>query len=199
MLHGTRLGWLGIRGKVSMKAGLSRWLQAPPVTGWCALAGAIAAVAVPTMLRFAVRGSVTGCEFTPYLPFILIAAILLGWWQAAGVALASVAVLGGLFVGPQAAMAQRDCFESGAAVFLASSAVVVGVAVVVRRLIGNLQRRGTDEGSGGIVFSVEQGEVWASWYGQDLPLRLGPQRKVARMMKEFLAGAQAAKGAAQSD
>lgn len=182
-----------------MKAHLTRWLQEPPVTGWYALAGAIAALAVPTAFRFAMRGSVTGCEFTPYLPFVLLAAILLGWWQAGAIALASVAVLGGLFVGPQAAIAQKDCFVSGAAVFMASSALIVGVAILIRRLIGNLQRRGADEGSGGIVFSVEQGEVWASWYGQGAPLRLGPQRKVVRMMEEFLAGAQAARGATRSD
>lgn len=182
-----------------MKAGLARWLQEPPVTGWCALVGAIAAVAAPTIFRFAVRGTVTGCEFTPYLPFVLLAAILIGWWQSAAVALASVAVLGGLFVGPQAAIAQRDCFVSGAALFLASSAVIVGIAIVVRRVIGSLQRRGADEGPGGIVFSLEQGEVWASWYGQGAPLRLGPQRKVARMMKEFLAGAESAKDATTTD
>ena len=80
-----------------------------------------------------------------------------------------------------------------------SARACVAVAILVRRLIGNLQRRGADEGSGGIVFSVEQGEVWASWYGQGAPLRLGPQRKVARMMEEFLAGAEQAKGAARSD
>ena len=170
------------------------------MTGWYALVGAIAAVAVPTIFRFAVSGSVTGCEFTPYLPFVLLAAILLGWWQAVALALASVAVLGGLFVGPQAAILQKDCFVSGASIFLGSSAVIVGVAILVRRLIGNLQRRGADEASGGIVFSVEQGEVWASWYGQGAPLRLGPQRKVARMMEEFLAGAEEqGKGAARSD
>ena len=70
-----------------------------PLTGWLALLGAIAAVALPTVVRVAVNGVVTGCEFTPYLPFVLISAILLGWKHAIAVALASVVVLGGLFFG----------------------------------------------------------------------------------------------------
>ena len=182
-----------------MKAGLTRWLRQPPVTGWYALLGGIAAVAFPTIVRAAVSGSITGCEFTPYLPFVLLAAILLGWWQAGAVALASVAVLGGLFVGPQAAIAQKACFISGAGLFLASSSALVAVAVMARRAIHSQERSGAEEGSGGIVFSVEGGEVWASWNGQEAPLRLGPQRNVARTMREFLAGARPADGSTPAD
>ncbi|HWL75611.1 MAG TPA: hypothetical protein VNQ74_17220, partial [Burkholderiaceae bacterium] len=69
------------------------------MSGWLALLCGIGAVAVPTIVRVAVNGVVTGCEFTPYLPFVLLSAIFLGWKQAIAVALASVAVLGGLFFG----------------------------------------------------------------------------------------------------
>src|SRR5579864_3654662 len=105
MLLWRSTGSLGIGGKGSMKADLTGWLEEPPVTGRYALVGAIAAVAVPTIFRFAVSGSVTGCEFTPYLPFVLLAAILLGWWQAVALAFASVAVLGGCSPAPR----QRSC------------------------------------------------------------------------------------------
>ena len=67
--------------------------------GWLALACGMAAVWLPTVVRAAVNGVVTGCEFTPYIPFVLICAILLRWWQAAIVALVSVAILGGMFEG----------------------------------------------------------------------------------------------------
>jgi len=62
------------------QTGLHRWLQAPLVTGRLALLCGIAAVAVPTIVRAAIDGVVTGCEFTPYLPFVLITALALGWW-----------------------------------------------------------------------------------------------------------------------
>ena len=115
-----------------IRADLSRWLQVPPTTGPTALLCGILAVALPTIVRAAVSGAVTGCEFTPYLPFVLISAILLSWWQASAVALVSVAILGGLFVAPvESLMAQ--CFISGAAIFLASSATMIGVVVLIRR------------------------------------------------------------------
>jgi hypothetical protein len=44
-----------------------------------------------------------------------------------------------------------------------------------------------DDASGGVVFSLDKGEVWASWNGQGIPVRLGSQRRVARMMLDFLA------------
>jgi hypothetical protein len=47
--------------------------------------------------------------------------------------------------------------------------------------------RGSDESAGGIVFSLEKGEVWASWYGQGAPVLLGSQRKVSEMMSDYLA------------
>ena len=144
-------------------------------------------IALPTIARAAINGTVTGCEFTPYLPFVLISAILIGWWQASAVALVSVAILGGLFVAPPVVQLERPCFLAGAGMFLAASGAMIGTAVLVRRAFAGLQRRGADEAGGGIVFSVEQGEVWASWYGQGAPVRLGAERKVAETMRRFLA------------
>jgi hypothetical protein len=165
---------------------LVRLVSAPPSGGWQALVLGILLVAVPTIIRLAIAGTVTGCEFTPYLPFVLVSAILLRWWQAGVVVLASIAIMGGLFVGPQGPLFDAACFASAAATFLASSAAMIGVALLVRRTIFALQKRGRDS-SGGVIFSLEGGEVWASWHGQDLPLRLGSQKRVAEMMKDFLA------------
>jgi hypothetical protein len=166
-----------------IRAGLTRWLQGPPLNGRNALLCVVAAIAIPTVIRAAVSGVVTGCEFTPYLPFVLISALLLRWWKAAFVALASVAILGGLFAGPHQAAA---CFIPSAGIFLASSATMIGVLVLIRGVIAAIQSRGPDGPSDGIVFSLENDEVWASWYGEGPPLRLGSQQRVSRMMKDFL-------------
>ena len=166
-------------------ADLNRWLRSPPLSGWAALAGMIAAVAIPTAVRGAINGDITGCEFTPYLPFVLGAAILLRWWQAAIVALSSVAIMGGLFQG--LLLHPASCFTPAAAIFLGSSAVMIGLSIMLRRMAAAMQDRGRDESAGGIVFSLDNGEIWASWYGQGAPVRLGSQRKVSEMMKDFLA------------
>jgi hypothetical protein len=169
-----------------VRAGLVRLLSAPALGGWKALLLGILLVAIPTLVRLATEGTVTGCEFTPYLPFVLISAILLRSWQAGAVALASVAIMGGLFVGPPGPLFDAVCFASAAMIFLASSAAIIGIALLVRRTISALQKRGRDS-SGGVIFSLERGEVWASWHGQDLPVRLGSQKRVSEMMKDFLA------------
>jgi len=161
--------------------GFGRWLRLPVLSDWQALLCGVVAVGIPTLVRAAVNGEVTGCEFTPYLPFVLISAVLLRWWQAGIVALASVAIMGDLFSGSMSVM---PCFVPAAAIFLASSAAMIGVAMLLRRCI---QDRSTEQPSGGIVFSLEKGEVWASWYGDGQPVRLGTERKVAVMMEDFLA------------
>ena len=166
-----------------IRAGLTRWLSGPPLAGGYALLCGVAAIALPTLVRAAVNGVVTGCEFTPYLPFVLLAAILLRWWQAGAVALASVAILGGLFFGP---LNNEACFVSSAGIFLAASAMMIGVVIMIRGVMVVLQGRGADESSE-IVFSLEEGEVWASWNGHGPSLRLGSQNNVAEMMEDFLA------------
>ena len=165
----------------------ARWLEGPAFTGWQAhLAGALV-VAVPTIARVAINGWVTGCEFTLYLPFVLLAAILLRWWQAAGVALASVAIMGGLITGPMPEHLMSECFISAASVFLAGSAVTIVTVVLMRRVLAASQNWRAMEYAGGIVFSLRDDEVWASLYGSDQPVRLGSQEKVEYMMADFLA------------
>jgi len=163
------------------------------MTGPLGILCGITAVALPTIVRASVDGVVTGCEFTPYLPFVLLSAILLRWWQAGAVALASVAVMGGLFLGPPTAFVTSVCFRSGAGLFLVSSAMMIGVVILIRRAFAAVRSRGADESLGGIVFSLEEGQVWASWYGQGPPVLLGSQTRVSRMMKDFLAQAEVGK------
>ena len=173
-----------------------RWFQPPLLLGPEALLWGLVAVAIPTAIRAAVDGTVTGCEFTPYLPFVLASAIMMRWWAAGAVALLCVAIMGGLFGGP--AHHDISCFVDSSAIFLASSAFMIGAAVLVRRTIKGLQTRGGDETLGGIVFSLEDGQVWASWYGQDSPVLLGSQRRVSEMMEDFLAQGRVANRLARS-
>ena len=183
MLNKRILGFMP-EGLPMIRAAFSRWLSAPVLRGWRALACGLIAVGLPTLVRAAINGEVTGCEFTPYLPFVLVSAILLRWWQASVVALASVAVMGGLFEGLPSQQLTLACFAPSAAVFLGAAAGLIAFASVLRWLITGLQT--PNEEAGGIVFSLDRGEVWASWYGHAYPLRLGTRRKVARMMEDFL-------------
>ena len=166
---------------------LKAWLLQPPMAGRLALLCGVILLALPTVIRAALDGIVTGCEFTPYLPFVLLSAILLRWWQASLVALASVAILGLLFIGPPYELVASTCFMSSAGIFIAASAVMIGTVVLVRRVIAAIQSRGADEVSGEIVFSLEKEQVWASWYGQGPPVRLGSENRVSEMMEDFLA------------
>ena len=143
-----------------IRAHATRLLSASVVNGWVALLCMVAAVAVPTALRAAVNGVVTGCEFTPYLPFVLISAIMLRWWQAGLVALTSVAVMAGVFEG--SLLHPMPCFLPSAGMFLASSAAMICVTLLARRLIASFLNHDLDEAQGGIVFSLEKGEVWVS-------------------------------------
>jgi hypothetical protein len=172
---------------------LTQSFNAPAVSGGPAILVGIAAVGLPTLVRAAINGAVTGCEFTPYLPFVLLSAILIGSWQAGLVALASVATLGGLFIGPSARFLETPCFVSGAATFLGASAMVIGVVIAIRRGLAARGQSGADERSGGVIFSLDRGQVWASWYGQGPPVLLGSQQRVGEMMKDFLAHEELAK------
>lgn len=166
---------------------LRQWFAKPPLEGRLALLSAIAALITATAIRAAVDGAVTGCEFTPYLPFVLLSAIWLRWWQAALIALVSVPVLGMLFIATPDHLLHSHCFLSSSAIFLAASAAMIGFVMLCRGLFVALHRPGADESQGGVVFSLEDGEVWASWYGRGRPVLLGSEDKVSLMMHDFLA------------
>jgi hypothetical protein len=50
-----------------------------------------------------------------------------------------------------------------------------------------LQRRRDDPYADGIIFSLDNGEVWASWNGSGQATHLGPRERVEAMMEDFLA------------
>ena len=164
-----------------------RWLQGPPLTGRLALLCGIATTAGATATRVAIDDMVMGCEFTIFLPFVLLAALLLRWWQASLVALASALLYGFIFVGTPADMLGSHCFLPSSAMFFLASGAMIGFVLVARALFHAMHVPGEDERSGGIVFSLEDDKVWATWYGQGPPVMLGSEAKVSSMMEDFLA------------
>ena len=178
---------------MTRQALLNRWLEGDVLTGRLALLLALAVVAVPTAIRVGVDGVVTGIAVTPYFPFMMLAAILLAWWAAGLVALVSATIADILFIGPpnQFLETPTDLFAVG--MFLLGSGLMIGFVALVRRA-AELHRNGRkDAPSSGIVFSLEKGEAWASWYERPLKVRLGQQEEVAAMMEDFLAQLELAK------
>lgn len=171
----------------SRSAVLKTVLRAAPLNaGWALLFG-VAAIIVPTFIRAAVPGSGPGIVFTLYIPFVLLAALLLRARHAALVALGSAVVANFLFMGHpfRIALAPGDLFGVGA--FLLSSALIIGFVRAARRLVTDPGPPATGEEARGVVFSAEGGQAWASWYNARPSVRLGPQTEVAVMMEDFLA------------
>jgi hypothetical protein len=163
---------------------LRKWLVATPVTGKAALMVAIAAVALPTFYRLALDGVVKGIGYCPYLPFILLSALFLGWRKSAVVALVSVAIADELFVGSRFQIVEGPTDMLGDLGFLVVSALIIGLVQAIRTALEDLV--GPTAG-GGIIFSLRDGVAWASWPTAGYHLRLGPQDDVVEMMKDFLA------------
>jgi hypothetical protein len=148
----------------------------------------IVAIAVPTIIRFVVAHEVSGVAFSPYVPFVLLTAVMLKWTHAAAVALISAAVADLLFVEPLFELLAGPTDAFGIAIFLASSALMI-ILVRASRFIVHARPKPVPSGETetGIIFSLEKGQAWASWSDSGRPLRLGPESEVAEMMKDFLA------------
>lgn len=158
------------------------WLLRAPIGGIPAFLYGLAAIAVPTLIRVAVDGVVSGTAFIPYIPFVLLSALLLEWRYAVGVALASVIIADMMFVDPRYVFVAGPTDVFGMTVFLAASAIAICLVRACKTYI----RGGRPIGEG-IIFSLEQGQAWASWYRSGSSVRLGSKDEVAAMMKDFLA------------
>lgn len=161
--------------------GLNGWMLAPSITGARAVAWTAAAVAVPTLIRAAVDGFVSGCELTIYLPFVLLVALGMGWKHAAAAAAASVVAAQLMFLSLGHPFSLGSCDIYSIAVLLLGSAAIIGFVEAFRSFLA--RRSGS---SGGIVFSMRDGKAWASWYGHPVPVQLGSEEEVTEMMEDFL-------------
>jgi len=161
-------------------------LLTPSISGARAIFYTILAAGVPTFIRAGVAGFVSGCELTIYLPFVLFAAVFMGWKYGLATALTSAVLAQFVVMGLHHSFLASACSIYSMSVFSIGSGVIIAAVHGLRRLIGS---RSDLPGSsdGGIIFSLEKGQAWASWYGQSLHVQLGPQSEVAEMMEDFLA------------
>jgi len=122
-----------------------------------------------------------------YFPFVLLSAVLLGSTYASGVAIGSAGLADALFMGPRYQLFESPMDRFGDTASLVSSALVIGLILLFRRLLAQRKRSQARGSSTGIIFSLEKGDAWASFSGSDAPMRLGPQAEVEKMMHDFLA------------
>ena len=163
---------------------LRKWLVATPIAGKPAFTIAVAAVGLPTLYRLSLNGMVMGIGYCPYLPFVLLSALLLGWKRAAAVTLVCAVVADALFVGPRFQLFEGSTAMLGDLGFLAASALIIALVQAIRTAFEDLIG---PTAANGIFFSLENGQAWASWPTAGFHLRLGPQDDVAEMMKDFVA------------
>lgn len=167
----------------------SRFLLAPPARGRKALLYAILLVAIPTGIRLLLDPIVGGrLPFFTYMPFIILAGALLTWRNAGLVALVSWVTADLLFMTPRYDLTITTVEVVGFLIFLVSAFLIIALVEAVRTIVENSLRPARPEGfSAPVVFSLEGGQAWASWYGSHSWVRLGPEDDVAEMMHDFLA------------
>ena len=163
---------------------LRKWLVATPLGGRLALLLAVAAVSLPTLYRLSLDNMVMGIGYCPYLSFVLLSALLLGWRHAAAVALVSVIVVDFLFAGPRFQLLEGPTDMLGDIAFVVISAFIIALVQAIRMALDDLVG---PTGPGGVIFSLQDGQAWASWPTAGFHLRLGPRDDVAEMMKDFVA------------
>ena len=170
------------------RAELLRRLMEPSIGGVRALGLGIVLIAVPTLIRAAVDSFVTGCEFSVYLPFVLVAALFMEWRYAAIVALASVGLADYLFMTHPPSFLHGPCDIYVVGVYLAASALIVGAVAFIRKIVAASFSPGDlKDQPGPVVFSLEEDQAWAGWHGRRSTVRLGQKDDVAEMMEDFLA------------
>lgn len=167
---------------------LRRWLIAAPITGPLAALSALFAIAAPTLVNVWIKTVVADTSLMPYIPFILLAAILLGWRYAVLVAMASAIVADLWLMGVPGRLLESPAHVFALASFMGVAAILVAFVAAVRKLAGfTIPPSRSRRIKGNIIFSLEDGVAWASWYGTQEPICLGNEDEVAAMMEDFLA------------
>lgn len=170
------------------------WLYTPPVRGLQAVALSIASIVIPSVIRLQMSPGIDDQTCTIFCPFVLLTSILCGWRYATVVAVGSAIACNTILMGrPYMFHFTRPEIE-GLGTFLAYSAFVITIVRMFRLTAArSLRQAGAKERTSGVVFSTSGGQAWASWYGIDAPVRLGPMDEVIHMMEDFIAQAEVAK------
>ncbi len=117
----------------------SRLLAGSPSLLWALLLG-LAFVAIPTLIRLAVDPVISGTAYVTYYPFVLIAALLIGWRWAAAVAVAAAMLANFLFLYPRYVLFARLEDTLGTLFFLFSCSLIIAVVNTLRRAVVDLER-----------------------------------------------------------
>jgi hypothetical protein len=167
---------------------VSRLLLAPPAMGWRALIYGLCLIAIPTVLRILLDELIQGrLAFFVYIPFVILAGALLNWKHSAVVALACGIIADFFFIEPTLRISISAYEVIGFAIFAVSSVLIIALVEAVRTIVENSLRPARPEGlPTPVVFSLEGGQAWVSWYGSHSWVRLGPEAEVAEMMEDFL-------------
>jgi len=131
---------------------------------------------------------------TIFCPFVLLAAIMCGSNCALVVAMGDAIACNTILMGkPYMFHFTRPEIES-LGTFVAYSVFLIFIVQLFRLTAArSLRQAGAKERTKGIVFSSNDGQAWASWYGVDAPVRLGPVNEVLHMMEDFIAQAEVGK------
>lgn len=178
-------------GQAMTRAALLRsWLITPPLGGLWMVAWTAVALPIAALLDWVMDcPDVLGECCTPFFIFILFTAFLFGWRAGVISTLASVAAYLWLDSAHSTHMIMLGHSSDAwrAVVFLGVGLAITGSVEMIRRTISRFARLpNPNEYSSGVIFSLEKGQAWASWPGQAVPVRLGPQQEVAAMMGDFL-------------
>jgi hypothetical protein len=163
---------------------LRKWLVTTPLKGRLAILFAVTAVTMPTAIRAWFDGIVVGLGFSAYFPFVLLAAILLEWKLATVVALVSAALTDLLFVGMRYQLLEGPTDVFGVVSFVVGAFLIIGLVEAIRTAFEDLVG---PTAAGGVMFSLKNGQAYASWPTAGFHLSLGPRDDVAEMMKDFVA------------
>ena len=163
------------------------WFLAPPVTGYRAAIYSTGAVALPTLIRAAFQGPVSGIPLLAYFPFMLLVSMAVEWRFAVAVALLSSLLGTYLFVEPRFIFFAGPTDVFAVVAYLIASALVIKLVHDFKGVVVDAPGSPAARARTGVVFSSEAGDAWASWQGHSCSIRLGRQDEVAEMMQDFLA------------
>jgi hypothetical protein len=106
----------------------------------------------------------------------------------AAVALASALIADWMFVGPPRQLFETSADLYGDLILLATSGMMIGFAVAGRKIVKNSFRPDQPNGiPSSVIFSLRDGQAWASWHESHSWVPLGQDDHVAEMMEDFLA------------
>ena len=176
-----------------IRTALASLLAMPPLAGPLAPLIAVAALSIPTAILSLDHALPAGACCTTYFPFVLLSAVLIGPAYASLVAVASTGLADALFMGPRYQLLESPMDTFGDTASLISSALIICLVFVCRKALAERTRPQASTPADGVIFSRERGQVWASWYGDEPPICLGPERRVTSMMEDYLAQVDLAK------